>query len=133
MIIVELPGVPVPKARARTGRGGHFFTPAKTRNYELALATPAKCVMGGASRSRARCGSSLRCKRNSLPTARPDADNYLKSAKDALNGIVWKDDAQVVDARVIKVRFQPALQVRNRSHFNISQLPARAKFFHRLL
>lgn len=37
-----------------------------------------------------------------LPTGRPDGDNYLKVAQDALNGIVYKDDSQVIDARVIK-------------------------------
>lgn len=37
-----------------------------------------------------------------LPTSRPDADNHLKVAKDAMNGVVFKDDSQVVDARVIK-------------------------------
>lgn len=28
-------------------------------------------------------------------TARPDLDNIVKCAADAMNGIVWKDDAQV--------------------------------------
>lgn len=37
-----------------------------------------------------------------LPTPRPDGDNHLKIVKDALNGIVWRDDSQVCDARVIK-------------------------------
>lgn len=46
-----------------------------------------------------------------LPTSRPDGDNYLKIV-DALNGIVWKDDAQVVDARVIKrYSSEPALRI----------------------
>lgn len=36
------------------------------------------------------------------PTVKPDADNTLKLT-DALNGIVWRDDKQVVDARVRKV------------------------------
>ena len=36
------------------------------------------------------------------PTGKPDADNTLKLLADALNGIVWKDDAQIVDARVTK-------------------------------
>lgn len=31
------------------------------------------------------------------PTTKPDLDNYLKSVKDAMKGIVWKDDSQVVD------------------------------------
>jgi Holliday junction resolvase RusA-like endonuclease len=29
-------------------------------------------------------------------TKKPDADNVLKGLKDGCNGIVWKDDAQVV-------------------------------------
>jgi Holliday junction resolvase RusA-like endonuclease len=36
------------------------------------------------------------------PTGKPDADNTLKLLADALNGIVWKDDAQIVDVRVTK-------------------------------
>lgn len=36
------------------------------------------------------------------PTGKPDADNFLKVI-DALNEIVWKDDAQIVDARAIKI------------------------------
>ena len=35
------------------------------------------------------------------PTGRPDVDNYLKLV-DALNGICWRDDSQVVEARVTK-------------------------------
>lgn len=46
-----------------------------------------------------------------LPTGRPDGDNYLKIV-DALNGVVWVDDSQVVDARVIKQYSErPALRV----------------------
>lgn len=47
-----------------------------------------------------------------VPTSRPDGDNYLKVVQDALNKIVWNDDAQIVDARVIK-RYSddPALRV----------------------
>ncbi|MNQ94958.1 Endodeoxyribonuclease RusA [compost metagenome] len=32
-----------------------------------------------------------------LPTKKPDADNVLKAVKDAMNGIVYIDDCQVVD------------------------------------
>jgi Holliday junction resolvase RusA-like endonuclease len=47
-----------------------------------------------------------------LPTSKPDGDNHLKVIKDGLNGIVWRDDSQVVDARVIK-RYsdRPAMRV----------------------
>lgn len=46
-----------------------------------------------------------------LPTSRPDWDNYGKIT-DALNGIVWRDDSQVCDGRVIKrYSTDPALRV----------------------
>jgi Holliday junction resolvase RusA-like endonuclease len=32
------------------------------------------------------------------PVSKPDADNYLKGVKDALKGVMWVDDSQVVDA-----------------------------------
>lgn len=31
------------------------------------------------------------------PTVKPDLDNYIKSALDGLNGILWADDARIVD------------------------------------
>ncbi|GAB7387395.1 RusA family crossover junction endodeoxyribonuclease [Bacillaceae bacterium] len=37
------------------------------------------------------------------PTKKPDVDNYLKSIKDALKNVIWKDDSQVV--RVIIDKF----------------------------
>lgn len=34
---------------------------------------------------------------------RPDGDNLLKAVKDAGSGVLWHDDAQITDARVVKV------------------------------
>jgi Holliday junction resolvase RusA-like endonuclease len=31
------------------------------------------------------------------PTPKPDLTNTIKGIEDALNGLIWKDDAQVVD------------------------------------
>lgn len=36
------------------------------------------------------------------PTTKPDIDNYIKQVLDALNGLVWEDDAQVVTIRAGK-------------------------------
>lgn len=37
------------------------------------------------------------------PGTRPDIDNYFKLICDALNGIMWQDDALIVEARVQKL------------------------------
>lgn len=42
----------------------------------------------------------------SAPTfkeSKPDHDNLAKSVCDALNGIAWHDDAQIVDGRTVKL------------------------------
>ena len=36
------------------------------------------------------------------PTVKPDLDNYIKSALDGLNGILWTDDARIVDLHAHK-------------------------------
>lgn len=33
---------------------------------------------------------------------KPDCDNLIKGVQDALNGIAWHDDSQIVDVRVVK-------------------------------
>jgi Holliday junction resolvase RusA-like endonuclease len=60
-----------------------------------------------------------------LPTSKPDGDNYLKGCQDALNGIVWRDDAQVIDARVIK-RYSdsPALRIEVREFIQPGMITA---------
>lgn len=37
-----------------------------------------------------------------MPDTRPDADNYAKLVLDAMNGIFWRDDAQIVKLKVEK-------------------------------
>ena len=37
-----------------------------------------------------------------LPTKKPDLDNLTKSVLDALNGVAWHDDAQIVTLHVTK-------------------------------
>ncbi|WP_404387524.1 RusA family crossover junction endodeoxyribonuclease [Ligilactobacillus animalis] len=36
------------------------------------------------------------------PTVKPDLDNYIKSTLDALNGVLWTDDARIVDLHAHK-------------------------------
>jgi Holliday junction resolvase RusA-like endonuclease len=116
--VVELPGEPQGKLRPRFTRRGFAYTPAKTRVYEAALAGAARVAMGrqkpmdgplivlvgafmrvpaswnGKKRDAALAGAIA-------PTGRPDWDNLAKVC-DALNGIVWIDDSQIVQGHVTK-------------------------------
>jgi crossover junction endodeoxyribonuclease RusA len=92
-----VPGPPLPKQRARQGRGGHWYTPQPTRDYEQAVSAYAMV-----SRVRSRWGrADARCRfvvtvDAYLPDERTrDIDNVGKSVLDALNHNVWRDDRQV--------------------------------------
>lgn len=118
MIRIELAGAPLGKERVRVTRAGHAYTPERTVNYESRLALAAQRAMEG----RAPLGGPLKVdvtaympiadskpkkwKAAALtggerPTKKPDWDNFGKIL-DALNLIVWTDDAQIVDGRVQK-------------------------------
>lgn len=129
LLEVVLDGTPKGKGRPRFTRSGHAFTPAATRSYEAALRYAAQVEQGEAPplagaltvtvEARMPVPVSWPKKRRadalagvSAPTGKPDVDNLLKTV-DALNGVVWIDDAQVVDVRVRKVFSEkPALVIR---------------------
>ena len=110
---------PQAKGRARFGRG-HAYTPQATVDYQHDLGWCAKAGMGGrkpiigsvkitalfelpvpASWSKARRAAAIA--HNVRPTGKPDLDNYIKAALDAINGIVIADDAQGVEINARKV------------------------------
>ena len=121
-VTFTVPGQPVGKGRARVGRAGGFvrmFTPEKTATYESTIALFADQAMAGQAlitgpvRLRLICRFAIpdswsKKKRGQAlqgaiyPATKPDADNITKAVCDAVNGIVWKDDAQVVELSVKK-------------------------------
>jgi Holliday junction resolvase RusA-like endonuclease len=111
-----VPGEPRGWARART-QGARFFTDNKTRSEKQAVAAWA---IGAGARIidgpvEVRLTAYLRIPKSATkkaraamlahierPTKKPDGDNLAKLALDALNGVCWHDDVQVVDLTVRK-------------------------------
>ena len=115
------------KARPRVTKQGHAYTPSDTAEYErlVQLAYKRQCggtFFGNIENSKEKQpidiyimamysipksytkGKRLAASHNMiLPVKKPDADNIAKIVCDALNGIAYKDDAQIVSMIVKKV------------------------------
>jgi Holliday junction resolvase RusA-like endonuclease len=109
-------GEPCAKQRPRLGKG-FTYTPQKTVNYETLVKqlyiTQGHERLEGALKMTVNAFFSIpksASKKNRekmlrgeiRPTKRPDWDNIGKIVSDALNEMAYKDDCQIVDARVIK-------------------------------
>lgn len=109
-ISISVPGTPVAKGRPRLGRYG-TYTPEKTKGYERVVAwhaassrrgqpirpsTPVRVVVTAV------FPRPQRLKRVKDPSdliphvVAPDLDNVIKAVLDGLNGVIYKDDKQVV-------------------------------------
>jgi Holliday junction resolvase RusA-like endonuclease len=124
----QVEGDPKGKGRPRFSRVGSFtkvYTDKQTLTYEAMIATFAKQAMGGTEplktpvsvflyvrlpvpqsypkKRREAClnGSELPCKK-------PDIDNIAKTYLDAMNGVIFVDDTQVIDLHVKKVYAEKA-------------------------
>jgi Holliday junction resolvase RusA-like endonuclease len=110
-------GKPVGKGRPRASTRGGFvrmYTDAKTLGYEAAIADEAARAMSGAEPFETPMQMQVSCyypipkswpkkiKQGAIdeevfPKVKPDLDNVVKAVLDALNGVVYLDDAQVVN------------------------------------
>jgi Holliday junction resolvase RusA-like endonuclease len=121
MITFTVPGQPQGKGRPRIGKVGdhaRMFTPAKTVAYEGLIAHAAQVAMVAAqaqpftdavavnlfidcqvpaSWSKKKQAEALAGR--IFPTTKPDTDNVIKAVYDGCNGVLWRDDVQVVDGR----------------------------------
>lgn len=119
-IYFVVPGEVVPKGRPRFTRSGHAFTPKRTTDYETKVKAYylTEYPYGKAFESEpleiilnvymALPKSFSKKKKDHMlcyefPTKRPDSDNLLKSICDALNGVAYTDDSQIVSATVNKL------------------------------
>ena len=126
-VTVVIAGPAVAKGRPRMTRRGFAYTPAKTRKYEAHGRLAAQLAMDGRPPFDVPCGltalielpipASWSKRRRAAaisgairPTTRPDVDNYVKAALDAINGIVLVDDCLVVDLRAEK-KYGPTPQL----------------------
>jgi Holliday junction resolvase RusA-like endonuclease len=88
-------GPPVPKERARRGKGGRWFTPKRTRQYEgiVAMAAAAKKSLVPDWPMDAEYMLHVRLYFPNF--RRRDCDNCVKSLQDAMRGVLYHDDHRV--------------------------------------
>jgi len=113
-ITIVIGGPPTAKGRPRMTRRGFAYTPAATRKYEAHGRLAAQLAMDGRPPIGAPCRAEIMIdlpvpqswstKRRDAalcgdirPTSRPDADNYIKAALDAINKIVVADDSLIIE------------------------------------
>jgi Holliday junction resolvase RusA-like endonuclease len=118
-VIFTIPGDPVGKGRARSTNAGIHYTPQKTRNYEAFVKMLAVEAMRGEKPIEGACAVEILVKvampkstskknrdlmlRDFIrPTKKPDNDNIEKAINDAMNGVVFTDDVQIVDNHTVK-------------------------------
>ena len=122
-IIFNVTGDPKGKGRPRFSRFGKFtkvYTDQQTLDYETAIGFSAAQAMGSSDpletpvavflyvklpipQSYSKKRSEACLSGSEHPTKKPDIDNVAKAFLDAMNGIVYKDDTQVIQLHVNKV------------------------------
>ena len=116
LLEVRIPGAPVTKARPQVTRNG-TFTPKKTRDWEKRAGLLCRLALQRAGLQRIEKPQLItihavfvfpRPKR--LPKkgpriqhgVRPDLDNLVKALKDAMDGVLMADDAQITSLTALK-------------------------------
>jgi len=119
-MIFEIHGEPQGKGRPRVTRGGkHTYTPQKTKDYEsyvqycfiakygnlMPIETDVKMsmyIVYGVTKSTSKKDRKLMLEGKIRPAKKPDIDNIVKAIADALNGLAYLDDKQIVEFEAVK-------------------------------
>lgn len=118
-MILTIPGKPLGKQRPRVLKNGIAYTPKETVNYETLIkqlyATEhrwAKPLEGPLKmkvtayfpipKSVSKTKATSMEQGHIRPTKKPDADNIIKIVADALNGLAYRDDSQIVSCSLEK-------------------------------
>jgi len=106
MIEFSVYGIPVAKGRPKFARMGNFvkaYTPLKTREAEESFVSqaikfkPTEPIKGAIKLDLTFISIKPKsAKKRIYWEVRPDLDNLVKLVKDALNGIFWVDDSQII-------------------------------------
>jgi len=98
-------GAPVPKQRPRFNtKTGKVYTPRKTKTAEDHIAWEYRASSGDYPLIDDALDLSVAISFFLAKGQRADIDNLTKTVLDALNGIAWKDDAQVVELHAVIFR-----------------------------
>ena len=118
--VFSIPGVPRGKGRPRfSSKSGSVYTDEKTKAYEDLIKDSFDRQVGWSFLSEdplrmqidayypipkrtAKYRADLMLSGRVFPTKKPDADNIAKIVCDALNGIAYTDDSQIVDIQICK-------------------------------
>lgn len=93
---------PVAKGRHRFTSRGHAYTPAKTKNAQRFIHETLKNQVDHEPLEGPLAMRTIfylerpKSVKRLYPTVKPDLSNYLKLIEDAMNGVVYKDDSQII-------------------------------------
>jgi len=121
LIEFTIPGNPVSQGRPRAAKRGNkviMYDPKESREYKEYVAliarqhAPKKPIEGALSvnikiyrqipKSTTKKDRALFLAGIKRPIVKSDTSNYVKGIEDALNGIIYKDDSQIVDLYAAK-------------------------------